>query len=157
GSAITAIRPVRVPVGGTTVRPPACPAWRGVLGVADREIRTPGPWHALFLPGLGADAPVAAAGVDDRDGAAATGLVLPAEQRPKERLGPPGVGGGQLVPAQGANIIDQRGADARARLPQRHDRAGRSAIAATRAPGTSKGARKTAAPPSCPARAVVAS
>src|SRR5262249_56528387 len=108
--------------GGTGGRHERAPARlpgvaRGVGGIADREVREPVRWDAPLLPGLGADAPVAAAGVDYRGEAAVAGLVLPAEQLAEERLRPPGVGGDQLIPAQGANIIDQRGADPRARLP----------------------------------------
>src|SRR5262249_24001287 len=100
-------------IGGRPEPAPAGPlgAARGVAGVLGREMRKPGRRDAPLPPGLGADAPVAAAGVDDRGTAAAAGLVLPAEQLTEELLGPLGVGGGQLVPAQGANIVDEHGAD----------------------------------------------
>jgi hypothetical protein len=46
-------------------------------------------------------------------------LVLGAEQPAEERLGAVDVGGRQLVSAQGADVVDKHGADARPRLSER--------------------------------------
>jgi len=75
--------------------------------------------------GLLADAAADAAGVLDRDVTAVVGRIPPSEQVAVERLGPLDVGRRQLVPAQRVDVVHERGADTRPRLPERHDRPGR--------------------------------
>jgi hypothetical protein len=53
----------------------------------------------------------AVAGVDDRRVTTIVGLIAPAEQFGEEPFGPLDVARRELVPAPGAHIVDERGAD----------------------------------------------
>jgi hypothetical protein len=97
---------------------------RRVVGALDGEVREPVRRCPPFLVGLPADAAVEAAGVSDRRIATFVRLVFPAEQVGEERFRTLDIGGHELVPAQSADIVHDRRADHRPRLPQRENRPG---------------------------------